>query len=222
VSEGSRDSREDWERRWSSTPDAGFEWFLGDDAPVELIEVLARDDLPRGAALDVGCGSGTITLRIAERFRPTIGFDLALSAIRIARGRGGTGGHFIVAASPDFPFPDGVFAFVFDRGCLQHVPRPAWPQYFDSLQRMLVPGGLVQLLIPGQQPPAALSVRGVRARVAKMRGRRGSSRMVPMSRAIQRHVPAGMLVEKVATYSVRLPSGTDRLFTHAVLRKALA
>ena len=215
VSEG---SREDWERRWATTPEGDFHWFLGDETPAELAEALARDDLPAGAALDVGCGSGNITVRIADRFRPTIGFDIALSAIRIARARGGDGSHFIVAASPDFPFPDGAFAFIFDRGCLQHVPRPAWPVYFASLQRMLVPGGLVELMIPGQPPPGALSVRGIRARIAKMRGRRGGSRMVSMSRAIQHHVPAGMLIEKVGT--AHLPSGGGWPITHAVLRKA--
>lgn len=212
-------SRADWERKWATTPEAGFDWFLGEDAPVELAEILARDDLPAGAALDVGCGSGNITVRIAERYRPTIGFDITLSAIKIARERGGSGAHFIVAASPEFPFPDGAFAFIFDRGCLQHVPRQAWPVYFSSVQRMLVPGGLVELLIPGQPPPRALSVQGIRARIAKMRGRRGSSRTVSISRAIEHHVPSGMQIEKVGTYPVHLPSGVDRLFTHAVLRK---
>lgn len=217
MSEG---SREDWERRWATTPDAGFDWFTGDQVPEELAELLARDDLLAGAALDVGCGSGNITVRIAERFRPTIGFDVALPAIRKARQRGRDGLHFVVAASPDFPFPDEAFAFIFDRGCLQHVPRATWPIYFESLQRMLVPGGLAELLIPGQQPPRALSVRGIRARVAKLRGRRGGSRMVAISRAIEQHVPSGMRLEKVVgAYPVRLPSGADRVFTHAVLRK---
>jgi SAM-dependent methyltransferase len=219
VGEG---SREDWERRWATTPEGDFDWFVGNEAPVELAEALARVDLPAGAALDVGCGSGNITVLIAERFRPTVGFDITLSAIRIARARGGDGRHFIVAASPDFPFPDGAFAFIFDRGCLQHVPRPAWPVYFASVQRMLVPGGIVELMIPAQPPPRALSIRGIRARIARMRGRRGSSRMVPMERAIRHHVPSGMLIEKVRTSPVHLPGGAHLIFTHAVLRKAPA
>lgn len=215
-------AREDWERRWATTPEGDFDWFLGDEAPLELTEALNREDVPAGAALDVGCGSGNITVQIAKRFRPTIGFDITLSAIRIARARGGDGSHFIVAASPDFPFPDGAFAFIFDRGCLQHVPRQAWPIYFASVQRMLVPGGIVELMTPGQPPPRALSVHGIRAWIAKMRGHRGTSRMVPMARAIRHHVPSGMLIEKLGTYPVHLPSGADLLFTHAVLRKAPA
>jgi SAM-dependent methyltransferase len=212
------DSRADWERRWSEGPIA-FDWFLGDAIPTELAQTLERDDLPEGAALDVGCGSGHITERIAQRFRPTLGFDITLAAIQIARDRRTSGLHFLVAASPDFPFRDGGFAFIFDRGCLQHVPRPTWPRYFDSLRRLLLPGGVAELLVPGQPPPKPLSVRGVRARVAKLRGRRGSSRLVSMAKAIRHHVPPGLEVEQVSTYPVHLPTGADLLFTHAMIRK---
>jgi SAM-dependent methyltransferase len=215
-------SREDWERKWATNPDAGFDWFLGEAAPAELVEILGRTDLPHGAGLDVGCGAGSITVRIAERFRPAVGFDITMSAVRQAVTRAAPGISFLVAASPDFPFPDHAFAFIFDRGCLQHVPRASWPAYFASVDRMLAPGGLVELLIPGQPRPAPFSMRGIRARLARIRRRRGGSRMASMSRSIERHVPSGMLVETMDTYPVRLPSGIVRLFTHAVLRKPAA
>jgi SAM-dependent methyltransferase len=212
-------SREDWERRWSAAPEGAFDWFLGEQIPPELAETLARDDVPDGAALDVGCGSGQIAERIAERFRPTLGLDISLSAIRIGRERRPDGVQFLVAASPDFPFRDDAFAFIFDRGCLQHVPRTAWPRYFDSIRRMLRPGGLAELLVPGQLPPSPLSLRGIRAHVAKVRGRRGSSRLVSISKAIRQHVPSELRVELVATNPVQMPSGADLLFTHALIRR---
>ena len=210
--------RNQWEQKWDSTQEGDFYWFSGDEVPRELADVFARVDLPAGAALDVGCGSGNITAQIADRFRPTVGFDVAFAAIRAARGRAREGLLFVVASSPELPFRDGHFAFVFDRGCLQHVPQASWPTYFRRVESLLRPQGLAQLLIPIRTPPRLTSVKGLRTRAVGLLGRSGS-RLAHMDRAIARSIPPSMEVLSLRTYPVQLPSGSTRTFTHALLRK---
>lgn len=54
------------------------------DADISVIERC------RGPVLDVGCGPGRFVSALAERGIPTLGVDLAPTAVRLARGRGGS------------------------------------------------------------------------------------------------------------------------------------
>src|SRR2546430_7886962 len=139
--------RRRWEELYRTGDPHQFRW-LEDEVPPHLLELLRRRDLVDGAALDIGCGPGTITMTLATRFRPTVGLDLSLAAVTRARAqpvpRDGVRPSFLVAAAPDMPFPDGLFSFVFDRGCLQALPVREWPVYLERVAHLLKPGGMFQ------------------------------------------------------------------------------
>ena len=79
--------------------------------------------------LDVGCGTGEITARLAELYPEAalIGVDLIERHLELARDRcAGLGGRvaFRKADAFSLPFADAAFDLVVCRHMLQAVPRP--------------------------------------------------------------------------------------------------
>jgi SAM-dependent methyltransferase len=148
--------RQKWEARYRAGDPSAFHWFSS-DVPPQLAELLEDGKLPEGGALDVGCGPGTITMEMAARFDLVVGLDIAEGAVLRARTQPIPADRrhpvFLVAAAPDLPLRDGVFALVFDRGCLQILPERDWPAYFERVGEMLKPGGMFQLYASRPRPP---------------------------------------------------------------------
>ena len=99
------------------------------------------DGLPDDAeVVELGCGNGTETRALAERFRLT-GVDLSAEQLRRARARI-PGATFIEADLTTVSFAprslDGVCAFY----VLNHVPRELLPALFVRVHDWLRPGGL--------------------------------------------------------------------------------
>jgi len=167
-----------WEERWQRRDAGEFGWYLSEPPP-QLVELLRTHRLPEGGALDIACGNGVAARYLARSFAPSVGFDIALAAVSrpatataaSAQEEAGAHASFLVAdATASFPFREGSFALVFDRGGLQNLPDGSWPHYFAEVRRVLVPGGVLQLL---SSRPAATGAprRGLRARVGAMIGR---------------------------------------------------
>ena len=98
----------------------------------EIAAVMAYLDrraihVPRGRALDFGCGAGRLTRALAGYFDEVIGIDIAPSMIEAARQlHAGTGGiQFIVNTSTSLEgVESGSVDFVYSRLVLQHIhPR---------------------------------------------------------------------------------------------------
>ncbi len=89
------------------------------------IEGSIRAAGPR-SILDVGCGEGTVTARLATTARaPTIGVDLGDEGMREQwRLREGEQLSFRAASAYDLPFPDGSFDCVCALEVLEHLERP--------------------------------------------------------------------------------------------------
>lgn len=93
-------------------------WDVGFPDP-RLVEAASRGVLPRGRALDIGCGTGTDARYLAGCGWEVTAVDLSPTAIERARAGGGRirfEVHDILAA----PAPNGPYDLVFDRGCF-HV-----------------------------------------------------------------------------------------------------
>jgi ubiquinone/menaquinone biosynthesis C-methylase UbiE len=114
--------------------------------------------LPRGRALDFGCGVGRLTQALAERFDELDGVDISPAMIAQARqyNRHGTRVRFHESASPTLPFADATFDFVFSKIVLQHVAVDLQRAYVREFLRVAKGGGLVvfqtvaaALLVPG-------------------------------------------------------------------------
>jgi SAM-dependent methyltransferase len=96
-------------------------WDTGVPDPM-MVEMVGSGAIPMGRALDVGCGTGTNAIWLAQHGYEVVGVDIAPLAIDRARAKlpPGLRCRFatldVLAAQPE----GGPFQLVFDRGCF-HV-----------------------------------------------------------------------------------------------------
>lgn len=215
--------REVWEQRWRDSRAEDFAWHLA-EAPAELPALLDETELPDGAALDLGCGNGVATAYLATRFRLAVGIDIAESAVEEARrGAADRGSHprFSVADASVLPFRSGAFAFVFDRGCLQNLPKGRWPAYWAEVDRLLTPGGTLQLFCSkaARAFPPLLSAKGVKARAKWTLGRRAGPQFLS-AELIRRLAPPTLRTVVLEEKPYRTTGGGLREMVYGVFRRA--
>ena len=137
-----------------SVPDKrGNRWDLQEffaNGAIEIQHVVnalaaAGITLPRGRALDFGCGVGRLTQALAERFDEVDGVDVAASMVAQANAynRHGDRVRYHRSESATLPFADGTFDFVFSKIVLQHVALDLQRSYVRDFVRVARPGGLV-------------------------------------------------------------------------------
>jgi len=102
--------------------------------------------------LDCGCGPGSITCGVAERFPSArvTGVDFAASqiarAVECARASELKNVSFRAASAYALPFPDASFHLVFSQALLEHLQEPA--QALAEFRRVLRVGGNVAVCSP--------------------------------------------------------------------------
>jgi 2-polyprenyl-3-methyl-5-hydroxy-6-metoxy-1,4-benzoquinol methylase len=126
-------------------------WDLDQGSP-ELCSFLASypPATVEAAALDLGCGSGSDCIVLAQAGYRTYGIDISAEALRIAGEKAATAGvniSFCQTSVLDLPFPSGSFSLVTDRGCFHHIPEEERDRYAEEVARVLKPGG--KLLLRG-------------------------------------------------------------------------
>ncbi len=99
---------------------------------------------PDHALLDVGCGTGSLALRLAPSAREVHGLDVSREMIRIARGKATASGaanatFHVGALGADAPFAPGTFDVVCACSLLHLVADRA--DALAHLFRLLKPGG---------------------------------------------------------------------------------
>jgi ubiquinone/menaquinone biosynthesis C-methylase UbiE len=121
--------------------------YLSPGGPAEVERVLAGIDLAGSQVLDLGCGSGGITLFLAGHYElaDITGFDVELPVIEQARHRAAKAGlngkaSFVQAAPGVLPFADGSFDLVFSKDAMVHIPDK--DAIFADIFRVLKPGGV--------------------------------------------------------------------------------
>ena len=121
--------------------------YLSPGGPAEVDRVLDRFEIKGKDVLDIGCGSGGITLHIARRFEPCAiaGFDVEkpviAEATRRAREAGLSGRvHFVQAPPGRLPFAGESFDLVFSKDAMVHIPDK--DAIFADIFRVLRPGGV--------------------------------------------------------------------------------
>ena len=117
-------SNRDWDEHYAQghTP-----WDTG-EPDAHLVELVESGELPPGRALELGCGSGTNALWLAERGFEVTALDISPLAIEQARAKQAAARtratwlvHDVLAAPP----PGGPYDLVFDRGVLHVFDEPA-------------------------------------------------------------------------------------------------
>lgn len=136
------------DRDWNeSYREGNLPWDTGRPS-TELQQVLRRLAIPPGRALDIGCGTGTNSVWLAQQGFEVTGIDLAPLAVEQAEKRAQAAGvraSFMVGDVLNLGDLDGPFDFFFDRGCYHAVRREAPCDYAPAVARQLAPGarGLV-------------------------------------------------------------------------------
>lgn len=116
--------------------------------PPELVEtVTGPDALTPGRALDLGCGTGTNVIYLAQHGWDAVGIDFVDHAIRRARtkaARAGVPAQFFAAdvtQLENIPGLEGSFDLVVDIGCFHSLSPQGQKAYAGALKRRLRPEG---------------------------------------------------------------------------------
>ena len=117
-----------------------------------LVSLVAQAELRPGyAVLDVGCGTGTLAILIAQTHQGVslIGVDpdpkaLSRAARKVARA--GLAVRFDRGFGDALPYPDGSFDRVFSSMMFHHVPKDEKPRVLADIRRVLRPGGRLEFL----------------------------------------------------------------------------
>jgi SAM-dependent methyltransferase len=148
---------ERWEARYrtSDTP-----WDTGRPS-TELQRVLTEDRIAPCPALELGCGTGTNAVWLAQRGFDVTGLDISPLAVEHAQLRAAATGakvRFLTADVLAAPDVGGPFGFFFDRGCYHIVREVDLAAYLRLLERALLPGAVGLVLagnarLPRTGPP---------------------------------------------------------------------
>jgi SAM-dependent methyltransferase len=136
---------------WNESYASGeLPWDTGEPEPL-LVEFITSGRIEPTRALEIGAGTGTNAIWLAERGFNVLGIDIAPLAIEraIAKLDGRElrcrfAALDILASSP----PHGPFQFIFDRGCFHIFDEPEESARFAAqVATALAPGGLWLSLI---------------------------------------------------------------------------
>jgi cyclopropane fatty-acyl-phospholipid synthase-like methyltransferase len=111
-------------------------------SPPELLAFLEVN--PPGRALDIGCGTGTNTLTMAQRGWQVLGIDFSSRAIRAARKKARLAGLSPVFEQADVSRLGGItgpFDMALDIGCFHSLRLTQQSAYARALACLLRPGG---------------------------------------------------------------------------------
>jgi len=139
----------------------GFKpWDSGVPAPELVDAVEGEHRLPAGKALDLGCGTGTNCIYLAQHGWEATGVDFVPRAIKAAGRKASSAG-----VSPRFMVGDVTrlttiglgsgFDLLFDMGCFHSIPDTGRDAYVKGAMEVARPGATMLLFgfVRGASPP---------------------------------------------------------------------
>lgn len=145
-------------RNWDEDYATGeTRWDTDEPAPA-LVELVEARRLPRGRALDIGCGTGTNARYLASRSYDVVGVDVSGVALERAAAAMPPAHGSVELRQLDFLVdepPAGPFDLAFDRGCFHVFDDPGEQRCFaERVAGCLAADGLwVSLLGSTEGPP---------------------------------------------------------------------
>jgi len=145
-------------RLWNESYASGeLPWDTGQPEPL-LVDLVTSGAVKPGPALEIGAGTGTNAIWMAERGFDVLGVDVSPLAVEKARAKmdgRALSCHFATLDVLATPLPDGPFQFVFDRGCFHVFDEPEERAKFaERVAAALGPGGLWLSMIGSTEGPA--------------------------------------------------------------------
>ena len=126
--------------------------------PPELVDLIETQKIPVGRTLDLGCGTGTNVIYLAQNGWQAVGVDYVGKAIETAKRKAR-------AAQVDVQFYQGdvtrldflqpPFDLALDIGCFHSINANQRAAYIAGLRRLLRPGGIY--LVYAFKPDAVMS-----------------------------------------------------------------
>lgn len=142
-----------WDKRYV---DNELPWDSG--RPDEhLAAVIKAHGIKPGRALEIGCGTGTNSIWLAQQGFKVTGMDISPTAIARAEEKAAAAGvncRFLVGDFMVDQAPGAPFAFVYDRGCL-HVfeGHEELSRFASRVRDVLAPDGIWHSLIGSTDGP---------------------------------------------------------------------
>ena len=130
-----------WDERYAEN---NAPWDTGKPSS-ELGRILEERNFDRGRALELGCGTGTNAIFLAQQEFDVTAFDISPLAIEKARLKAEAAGvelTLFTADLLDLPDLGQPFPFVFDRGVYHTVRRNDLDGFLDTLSKVTAPGGM--------------------------------------------------------------------------------
>ncbi|MHC4779612.1 MAG: class I SAM-dependent methyltransferase [Planctomycetota bacterium] len=133
--------KEFWENRYKNED---MPWDRDEPSP-ELVACIEKLGLTSGKVLEVGCGTGTNAIWMAEQGLEVTALDIAPTVVAMARdkvAKAGVTGVEIMEGDffAETPFRGGDFDFAFDRGAFHHHADLAFREAFaEQVHRSVKP-----------------------------------------------------------------------------------
>jgi len=142
-----------WDKRYV---EGELPWDSG-KPDVHLAEVIAAHGIKPGKALEIGCGTGTNSIWLAQHGFAMTGMDISQTAIARATEKAAAAGvacNFIVGDFMVDQVPGAPFDFVYDRGCLHIFEGVEDLSLFASrVGNVLTPEGMWHSLVGSTDGP---------------------------------------------------------------------
>jgi ubiquinone/menaquinone biosynthesis C-methylase UbiE len=126
--------------------------------------------------LDVGCGSGAFSARLARFGLRLAGLDISYKIVHFATAHL-PGAFFLVGDAETLPFGDGRFDIVTFSGILHHLP--GLQKAIAESYRVLKPGGRLFAYDPNGRNPAMWLYRNPRSPFSSRKGWTVNERLLP-------------------------------------------
>jgi len=161
--------------------------------------------IPKGAALDFGCGVGRLSQALAPHFERVVGVDVSPEMVALAQqlNQHPETVSYVANTAPDLRiFPDAHFAAIISNIVLQHIRPDIALGYLREFLRILAPGGLLIFQLPSHQrgegdlsPPPAVAAMPDEAYAAGLRIREAPGHVAPGG-----HVTVGVEITNTSPF----------------------
>ena len=142
----------DWNERYR---DGDTPWDTNRPS-TELVRVLGEWSITPGRVLEIGCGTGTNAVYLAQQGYQVTAQDLSPRAIEQAKARAAREGalvDFLTGDVLELADSSDPFPFVFDRGVYHIVRQVDVERFVDVMSQLTAPGGLYLALAGNDEEP---------------------------------------------------------------------